>query len=87
LRTPTFITIDRGFWDRRLCHPDYCILYFDRAKNEQQLLPGQLRRLFRLPEFRTRAARMGKVASVRQDAVSYWEFGASHVAKLSLSKA
>jgi hypothetical protein len=27
LKSPTFITIDHGFWNARLCHPDYCIVY------------------------------------------------------------
>jgi hypothetical protein len=75
LKTPTFLTIDHGFWKRRLCHPDYCILYFDLAKDEQHQLPPLLRRLFRLPEFRTRAVRMGKVARVGQVAVTFWQAG------------
>jgi hypothetical protein len=82
LRTPTFVTIDHGFWNRRLCHPGYCILYLDLAKDEQERLPGLVRRLFRLPEFRTRAVRMGKVARIRQATVSYWEAGARKVLSL-----
>ena len=82
LKTPAFVTIDHGFWNRRLCHPGYCILYFDLAKDEQQQLPELLRRLFRLPEFRTRAVRMGKVARVRQEAVTYWEDGEKKVLSL-----
>jgi hypothetical protein len=73
LKTPTFVTIDRGFWNRRLSHSGYCILYCRLTKDEQEQLSGLLRRLFRLPEFRTRSARMGKVASVGQEAVAYWE--------------
>jgi hypothetical protein len=86
LHMPTFITIDRGFWDRRLCHPGYCLLYFQASKNEQKRLPRLLRRLLRLREFRSRAARMGKVARIRRDAVDYWKFGVMEVTKLSLSK-
>ena len=58
LKTPTFVTIDHGFWDRRLCHGGYCILYFALFADEQQRLPGLLRRLFRQTKFRTRAARI-----------------------------
>jgi hypothetical protein len=73
LNRPTFVTIDRGFWKRRLCHPAYCILYFALDKDKQELLPPLLRRLLRLAEFRTRAVRMGKVARVGKKAVTYWE--------------
>jgi hypothetical protein len=82
LKTPTFVTIDHGFWNRRLCHPGYCILYLDLAKDEQERLPGLLRRLFRLPEFRTRAVRMGKVARIRRETVTYWEAGEKKVLSL-----
>jgi hypothetical protein len=72
LRGATFVTIDHGFWKRHWCHSGYCILYFDVAKNQQELLPRLLRRLFRLEPFRTRRARMGKVARVRDQGVTYW---------------
>jgi hypothetical protein len=75
LKQPTFITIDRGFWHRRLCHSQYCLLYIALAKDEQEQLPGLLRRLFRLPEFRTRSARMGKVARVQKHRVTFWYLG------------
>jgi hypothetical protein len=25
LKQPAFVTIDRGFWRRELCHPAYCV--------------------------------------------------------------
>jgi hypothetical protein len=73
LNKATFLTIDHGFWDRRLCHPDYCILYFALRKDEQHQLPRQLRRLFRLPQFRTRSAQMGVVARIQRETVVYWK--------------
>ncbi len=42
LRQSTFVTIDRFFWDRGLCHPGYAILFFDVADNRQKLIPGLL---------------------------------------------
>jgi hypothetical protein len=74
LNQPTFVTIDRGFWQRSWCHPDYCILYFALHREQQKLLPGLLRALLRRPEFRSRAARMGKVARVGTLKVEYWQF-------------
>src|SRR5438552_3241244 len=58
LRHPTFVTIDQGFWNRRLCHPAYCILHFPLRDDQQSRLPGLLRALWRLPEFRVRKRRM-----------------------------
>lgn len=60
LKYPTFITIDMAFWNPRLRHPKYCILCFPFRNDEQELIPDLLRRLLRFPEFRSKAARMGK---------------------------
>jgi hypothetical protein len=73
LRQPTFVTIDAGFWDKKLCNSKYCILYFDLHTKQQALLPRMLRELLRLPEFRTKAARMGKVVRVRFLHIDYWQ--------------
>jgi hypothetical protein len=73
LRTPTFITIDDEFHRRTWRDRRYCILYFALRSDEQDAIPGLLRRLLRMPEFRTRAARMGKVARVSRDHVSWWQ--------------
>ncbi len=82
LNRPTFITIDHGFWQRKICHSGYCILYFALAKEEQGELPPLLRRLLHLPEFHTRAAHMGKVARVQKQLATYWEAGEKKVLKL-----
>ncbi|HFD39230.1 MAG TPA: hypothetical protein ENJ31_05200 [Anaerolineae bacterium] len=75
LRQPTFVTIDMGFWNRGLRDPRYCILCFPLRNDEQGELPGLLRSLFHLTAFRTKAARMGKVARVRRQMVEYWQLG------------
>jgi hypothetical protein len=72
LRQPTLLTIDRDFWDRRFCHPGYCILYFHLPDERRDQLPGLLRALPALEEFRTRARRMGKVARVGRAGVDFW---------------
>lgn len=82
LKQPTFVTIDRGFWTRKLCHARYCILYFALAKDQQMHIPSLLRRLFRLDGFETRAARMGKVARIVRRNVTFWEGGQKSVANL-----
>ena len=68
--TPTFVTIDSRFWNRRRCDRRYRIVYFELRADQQGEIPTLLRRLLRLPEYRTRAARMGKVARVSQDHIS-----------------
>ncbi len=73
-KQPTFITIDQDFWHRGWCNPNYCILYFALRDDEQKLLPGLLRALLRLPEFHTRAQRLGKVARVGKAGIEYWQF-------------
>ncbi len=75
LPQPTFVTIDMGFWNVRLRDTRYCILCFPLRNDEQQTLPDLLRRLWRLPEFSSKAARMGKVARVSQAQVDFWQLG------------
>jgi hypothetical protein len=74
LKQPTLVTIDHHFWDRHLCHPDYCILYFDLRDQKQKFIPNQLRALLHLSGFRTRAKRMGKVARIRDSGIDFWQF-------------
>lgn len=74
LNYPTFITIDEtGFWKKYLCDRHYAILYFALNKDQQSHIPKLLRRLLRLPEFKTKAARMGKVARISMTSVKYYQ--------------
>jgi hypothetical protein len=82
LRQPTFVTIDMGFWNRGLRDARYCILCFPLRNDKQYELPGLLRRLLRLPEFRTKRARVGKVAQVRPTHVEYWQLGDEQLHRL-----
>ncbi|MBC8492348.1 MAG: hypothetical protein H8D43_01080 [Chloroflexi bacterium] len=82
LRQPTFVTIDMGFWNRGLRDARYCILCFPLRNDKQYELPGLLRRLLRLPEFRTKRARMDKVAQVRPTHIEYWQLGDEQLHRL-----
>jgi len=82
LRQPTFVTIDMGFWNRGLRDASYCTLCFPLRNDKQYELPGLLRRLLRLPEFRTKRARMGKVAQVRPTHIEYWQLGDEQLHRL-----
>jgi hypothetical protein len=83
LRQPTFMTIDMGFWNSRLRDARYCILCLPLRSDEQREIPGLLRHLLRLPEFATKAARMGKVARVSPMQVDYWQLGDEQAHRLS----
>ena len=85
LRRPTFLSIDSYFWRAAQCDPRYCILYFALRRDQQPLLPGLLRALLLLPGFRTRAARMGKVARISTRTIEYRSFRAQGVQRLTWS--
>ena len=71
-----------GFWDRDLRDPRYCILCFPLRNDEQYQLPERLYRLFQLPEFHTKAARMGKVVRVGPERIDYWVLGDEQMHRL-----
>lgn len=73
LDRPTFLTIDQIFCDRRWCHEGYCILYFDLRSQEQDHVAPMTRALFKLREFATRSARMGKVVRITPRMIAYWQ--------------
>lgn len=72
VRQPTFITIDMGFWRHELIDARYSILCFPLRNDEQSKIPILLRRLFQLPEFHSRAVRMGTIAQVGPTVLRFW---------------
>jgi len=71
---PTFITINTtDFWRIASADSRYCILCFDLDAKQIKTLPDSLRRLLQLTEFKTREARLGKVARVRSNRIDYYE--------------
>jgi len=85
LRQPTFITIDLGFWDRAMRHSGYCLICFPLRNDEQHRLPDLLRRALRLPSFRTRASRMGKVVRISKESIACWELGNDQLVRIAWS--
>jgi hypothetical protein len=61
LRRPTFFTRDLGFYERNLCHPQYCLVCMAVGQYEAAAFA---RRLLRHPELDTQARRMGTVIRV-----------------------
>lgn len=83
---PTFVTIDMGFWRRELVDAKYCLLCFPLRNDEQEQIPDLLRRLFRLPQFHTKAARMGKVVQVTSTLLRYWQRGDDQLQRFTWSE-
>jgi len=83
---PTFVTInDRDFWRRVATDQRYCIVCFVLSDARAREIPSALRALFRRPEFRTKAQRMGKVIRATNDDMHYYAFGDSQVRSIPLT--
>ena len=69
-RHVTFFTRDHDFYHPWLRHPNYCLVYLEVKPDEVALF---IRRLLRHPHLRTQAQRMGKVARVHHEGISFWQ--------------
>ena len=66
----SFFTRDMGFYHRRLCHPNYCLVCLAVGQYE---VASFVRRFLRHPAFNTQAKRMGKVVRVSHTGIRMWE--------------
>ncbi len=82
LRRPTFFTRDADFYNRRLCHTRYCLVYLAVKKTEAALF---VRRFLRSPLFHTQAKRLGNVVQVSQVGLSVWRLHAEDEMRLPWS--
>jgi hypothetical protein len=73
------------FWQRILTHTRYSIVCLSLPNERLYQLPTLLRRLFRLPELRTRAGRMGKVIRATSEQVQYYTVGDNRIHFLTWS--
>ncbi|MBC7264026.1 MAG: hypothetical protein H5T64_06660 [Chloroflexi bacterium] len=74
LRDVTFFTRDLGFYNRKLCHPRYCLVCLAVGKDEVAIF---VRRILRHPELDTEAKRMGAVVRVSHAGLSIWRRNAA----------
>lgn len=79
MRRPTFFTRDDDFYDRRLGHPGYAIVYLAVQRDEVAYF---IRRLLRVPRFKTQTQRMGTVARVSSAGVMFWSLKHPEEARL-----
>ena len=73
-KQPTFVTINyTDFWRRISADERYCIVCLQFSTGRADEIPSLLRRLFRLPDFKTKAERMGKVALLNPQWIRYYQ--------------
>jgi len=70
IKQPTLFTRDLHFFHHHLCHLGYALVFLDLAPEEVAIF---VRRFLTHPRFKTRALRMGVVARVHHDGVSFWQ--------------
>lgn len=80
LRSPTFFTRDRGFYNRRLCHARYCLVVLDLG---DERVAEYVRRFLHHRAFNTRAKRMGSVVRVSPFGITAWPIHAESELKVS----
>ncbi len=67
---PTFVTINYSdFWKVIPASGAHCVVCIKLPQERKHEVPGILRDILSLPEFRTKRARMGCVISVRESAI------------------
>jgi hypothetical protein len=74
-RRPTLFTQDHGFYDPKLRHAGYCLVYLDVHTGE---VAEHIRRFLRHRAFRAQTQRMGKVVRVRRSGLTYWQINQPH---------
>ena len=71
----TFLTINEtDFWRTVAIDPHFCIVCFAMPDSRAREVAPLLRTVFRLPPFRSKARRMGKVLRVTHATVSYYTY-------------
>lgn len=68
---PTFVTINyNDFWNKFPAGYAYCVVCIKLPQERKFEVPGILREVLNLPQYRTKRARMGCVISVRGHAIT-----------------
>ena len=81
----TFLTINEAdFWRRVAIDAHFCVVCFALPDSRAREIPELLRAAFRLPSFRTKSRRMGKVLRVTQRTVRYYTYRERHIRVLPL---
>jgi hypothetical protein len=77
---PTFFTLDGDFYDRRLGHDGYCLVYL-AVKDE--MVAEYVRRLLRHRALNSKVKRMGRVIRALQTGLTVWRVHEEQEGRLS----
>ncbi|HWY74571.1 MAG TPA: hypothetical protein VN281_03085 [Verrucomicrobiae bacterium] len=69
LAQPTFFTLDGDFYRADWAHPNYALVWLDVTDDRAAEF---IRRFLRHPAFTTQARRLGTVARVHSEGISFW---------------
>jgi len=69
LNNPIFFTRDDDFYDPKLCHSGYCIVFLNVKKGK---VAPFIRRFLHYNKFGTAAKRMGSVVKISHTSLSVW---------------
>lgn len=73
-KQPTFVTTNAtDFWRRVPADRRYCVICLPLPNERQGEIPAILRRLFRLPDFKKKSARMGKVVYASETRIQLYQ--------------
>ncbi len=82
---PTFVTINvADFWQKIQPHKSYCIVNVALPTERNSEIPVLLRRFFRLPQFKSKALRMGKIVRLTSERIEYYQ-SVQHIYSILLS--
>ena len=81
----TFLRINEAdFWRKVAIDARLCVICFALPDSRAREIPGLVRAIFRLPRFRTKARRMGKVLRVAHPTVSYYTYRERQIREVPL---
>ena len=76
VKQPTFVTINHAdFWRRAVAERSFCLVCLKLTADQAEEIPYWLRELFKRTEFKTKNARMGKIALVSPRSIQYYKIG------------
>jgi hypothetical protein len=71
----TFLMLNEAdFWRKVGIDAHFCVICFALPDSRAREIPALLRAVFRLPAFRTKSRRMGKVRRVTRRTVTYYTY-------------
>jgi hypothetical protein len=79
LKSPTFFTYDKDYYQPRLCHKRYCLVFLHIKRT---VAAQMIRRFLRHPAFRTWSPRRGTVVRVTTMGMSVWRLKAKKVEQI-----